>query len=88
MKTQSNPKDNAMLTTSSPAGGKWLTSEAEVNHRIADRLRTLQGAMKHVEFARKCGIRETLMRKYLDGSMPGADKLAKIALATPRAPTS
>ena len=54
----------------------------KVNHRrIADRLRALQGEMKPAEFARKCGLRESLMRKYLAGSVPGADKLAKIALA-------
>ena len=37
--------------------------------------------MKPVAFARKCGLRESLMRKYLSGSIPGADKLAKIAIA-------
>lgn len=35
--------------------------------------------MKPAEFARKCGIRESLLRKYLAGSMPGADKAAQIA---------
>jgi phage repressor protein C with HTH and peptisase S24 domain len=58
-----------------------LTSRAEVNQSIADRLRALQGDQRPAEFARKCGIRESLMRKYLAGSIPGADKLAQIARA-------
>ena len=57
------------------------TSELEVAHPIADRLYALKGALKLNEFARKCDIRESLMRKYLGGAMPGADKAAKIAAA-------
>jgi len=60
---------------------KGLTSGTEVNQSIASRLRALRGDRRPVEFARASGVREGLMRKYLAGSIPGADKLAQIARA-------
>lgn len=49
---------------------------------LSVRLSALQGDKSTAEFARKCGIGESLVRKYLDGSTPGPDKAIKIALAT------
>lgn len=46
---------------------------------IAARIRELMGSQTTAAFARKCGLGESLIRTYLAGSMPGADKAAKIA---------
>lgn len=48
---------------------------------FASRLLALQGDMRMSEFARRCGIGESLLRKYVAGSRPGADKVAQIAAA-------
>jgi transcriptional regulator with XRE-family HTH domain len=71
----------ANSTIDPPAGEDGLTSSGEVNHSLTEKLRALQGDMGIAEFARKCGLGESLMRKYLAGSMPGADNLGKIARA-------
>ena len=60
---------------------KWLTSGSEVNHLVAARIRSLMASQSTAAFARKCGLGESLLRQYLAGSMPGADKAAQIARA-------
>lgn len=46
------------------------------------RLRTLVGDRSVAEFARKCGLGDSLVRKYLDGAEPGLDKVIQIWNAT------
>lgn len=47
------------------------------------RLAEIKGGMSTLGFARKCGISESIFRKYLAGtSVPGADKLVEIAQTT------
>lgn len=44
------------------------------------RLAEIKGGMSTLGFAQKCGISESIFRKYLAGtSVPGADKLVEIA---------
>lgn len=44
------------------------------------RLAEIKGGMSTLGFAQKCGISESIFRKYLSGtSVPGADKLVEIA---------
>lgn len=46
---------------------------------LKDRLRALIGGEPVASFARRCGMDETLIRKYLRGSQPSAKNLAVIA---------
>jgi len=47
-----------------------------------DRLQRAKGGLSTNAFAQKCGISESIFRKYLAGvSVPGADKLVDIARA-------
>lgn len=46
---------------------------------ITARLKELMGTSRRAAFARKCGIPDSSMRQYLEGSIPGADKAAQIA---------
>lgn len=48
---------------------------------IAARLELLKSKQAVNAFAQKCGVSESLMRKYLAGSIPGADKLVQLARA-------
>ncbi len=49
------------------------------SNSIADRLRELAGSGSTNAFAKKCGLPATSIRQYLEGSIPGADKVAQIA---------
>lgn len=50
---------------------------------FAGRLEFVIGGEKNTStFAKKCGINESLLRKYLAGSTPGIDKVVKIADAS------
>lgn len=46
---------------------------------LAERLRELIGDEAVNAFARRCGLGESLMRSYLKGAMPSADRVAAIA---------
>lgn len=46
---------------------------------FALRLRELIGSSSVADFARKCELGDSLIRKYLDGAMPGLDKALQIA---------
>lgn len=48
---------------------------------FAERLRALIGETSRNRFARKCGISESSLRKYLAGGTPGLDKVLQIASA-------
>lgn len=49
---------------------------------IADRIASLMDERSEAAFARKCGISQPLLRKYLTGSQPRIDKLLSISEAT------
>ncbi len=61
--------------------------DADLHHKIfwdaagfATRLARAKGVLSTNAFAQKCGISESIFRKYLAGaSVPGADKLVDIA---------
>ncbi len=57
------------------------TNLEEVSKGITARINSLKGTEKESKFAQKCNIPISTMRKYLAGSMPGAEKLLLIALA-------
>lgn len=57
------------------------TSVSEVSTGFSQRLALLMGKMSTNAFAIKCGISDTLMRKYLNGSLPGLDILHRICKA-------
>jgi phage repressor protein C with HTH and peptisase S24 domain len=61
--------------------GSLSCSAPELERDIALRIAALQGDMSVRAFALKCNITDSLMRKYLAGSMPGVDKLVQIAKA-------
>lgn len=48
---------------------------------LADRLRELIGDESHSSFARRCGVGETTLRKYLDGADPSTKRLIAMAEA-------
>lgn len=48
---------------------------------LAQRIALLMNGMSGLAFAQKCGFSDSLLRKYLAGSIPGADKLVAIARA-------
>ncbi len=54
-------------------------AEAQAADSLALRLRLLIGHESVMGFATRCGILEGLMRRYLLGSMPGAEKLKLIS---------
>lgn len=56
-------------------------TECSLETTFSSRLKDLQGDLSVSEFARRCGIGESLMRKYLAGSVPGSDKADRIARA-------
>lgn len=45
---------------------------------LSDRLREVVVGSKNA-FAKKCGFSETVLRQYMEGSIPSAEKAAKIA---------
>lgn len=49
---------------------------------FAGQLAALKGDMSVAEFARKCQLGDSLIRKYLDGAEPGLDKVRAIWRAT------
>ncbi len=73
--------DTSKLTTGHGPTEEGLTSRPEVNHPITAQIRALKGETRVSEFARKCGIGESLVRKYLAGAIPSTDNALKIARA-------
>lgn len=56
-------------------------SHLEVGSDFIDRLRALIGEGSMHAFSARCGISDSLLRKYLAGSLPGLDNLIRIAAA-------
>lgn len=50
-----------------------------VESELAERLREVIGDEPGAAFARRAGVGESLLRTYLRGSIPGADKLVQLA---------
>jgi transcriptional regulator with XRE-family HTH domain len=46
---------------------------------LSDRIKEVVGDASQAAFARKCGVSESVFRKYLAGAMPSADRLVAIA---------
>lgn len=62
---------------------KLLSSyDGEERSEFKDRLKLLLGETAETVFARRCNVPPSSMRKYLNGSVPGIDKVIKIAEAT------
>lgn len=61
--------------------GSSSTSKPEPETDIAARIKLLIGDESVSAFARRSDIGESLMRQYLSGSIPGADKLVQVARA-------
>ncbi len=53
-----------------------------VGAEFSRRLRMAIGDQTIFRFAQECGLSDTLVRKYLEGSMPGLEKLIELARAT------
>lgn len=64
-----------------------MTNDADSSSKrrgaeISGRLRLAIGDSSQAAFARKSGISESLVRQYLTGTMPSADRLVRMADAT------
>lgn len=57
------------------------SSSSELSSEFVKRLRVVIGSISVLAFAKKVGVSDALMRKYLAGSQPGIDNLVKIATA-------
>lgn len=57
------------------------TKQESVGEAFARRLRGAIGDQPVLRFAQKCGISDSLVRKYLEGSLPGVEKLIMLAKA-------
>lgn len=57
------------------------SSAGEVESGFSHRLETAIGDQSVLSFAKKCGVSDSLVRKYLGGSLPGLDKLLLLAKA-------
>lgn len=73
-RNQSHSIGSERVTDSEP-GFRFSGSESE----LKDRIRQIVGNEPVAAFARRCGFSETLVRKYLRGSVPSSDNLAKMA---------
>ncbi|CAM3619214.1 Bacteriophage CI repressor helix-turn-helix domain protein [Vibrio aerogenes CECT 7868] len=58
-----------------------LTYREQID-QFKDRLKAVMGNESVRSFSKRCGISESVIRKYLKGSYPVMDKLPKIAVAT------
>lgn len=60
----------------------FISDLAHVNpEQFSNRLKLALGGESINSFANRCGVSESLLRKYLSGSCPGLDKAAGIAKA-------
>jgi len=55
------------------------SSASELESEFSGRLRQLIGTRPLLQFAKKSGISDSLIRKYLRGSLPGMDNLIALA---------
>lgn len=58
-----------------------IDDEESVGSAFAKRLRAAIGDQPVLRFAQKCGMSDSLVRKYLEGSLPGLEKLIMLARA-------
>lgn len=70
MKVESVSEGSLSSSTSKPESGKF-----------SERLREAIGPQSVLAFSKECGISDSLVRKYLGGSLPGTDNLVIMARA-------
>lgn len=63
----------------SEPGGALLSAGKEAEGTFAQRLEIAMADQSALAFAKKCGISDSLVRKYLHGSLPGLAKLVVLA---------
>lgn len=68
-----------MLNEKNKGERQQPSSDAEVERGFGDRLRRAIGDRSILSFAKECGISDSLVRKYLAGSLPGLDKAVAMA---------
>lgn len=62
-------------------GKSSRSSDSSLKSELKDRIRSIVGDEPVAAFARRVGVGESLMRKYLAGSSPSTENLAAIASA-------
>lgn len=70
------------LKTFNDLKGKLSSSGSELESEFGGRLREAIGSQPILQVSRKSGISDSLIRKYLHGSLPGLGNLVSLALAT------
>lgn len=50
-------------------------AEGHIKHPLADRLQRIIGSESVAPFARRSGVGESLLRKYLNGALPNSNNL-------------
>jgi len=76
---QKNEIKQSVNRKSEPVPIRFRFSEAE--SELPGRIKECLSSTSVADFARRCGIGESLIRKYIAGSMPSAINLARIAAA-------
>jgi transcriptional regulator with XRE-family HTH domain len=67
---------NPTRTDASDSSRRILDIESD---QLKTRLREIMGSESNSSFGRKCGLSESLIRKYLNGTLPSSKNAAKIA---------
>ncbi|WP_445157368.1 helix-turn-helix domain-containing protein [Halomonas sp. E14] len=68
-----------MLNAEDKPERKQSSSDSELEREFGARLRQAIGSRSVLSFAKECGISDSLVRKYLAGSLPGLDKALTMA---------
>jgi len=68
-----------MLNAEDKPERKQSSSDSELAREFGARLRQAIGSRSVLSFAKECGISDSLVRKYLAGSLPGLDKALVMA---------
>lgn len=68
-----------MLNADNKPEHKHSSSELELECGFGKRLKRAIGSRSVLSFAKECGLSDSLVRKYLAGSLPGLDKAVTMA---------
>lgn len=60
-------------------GGEPAVDNASTEETLADRLQMIIGSESVASFARRSGVGESLLRKYLNGALPNSNNLVLLA---------
>lgn len=77
-------KSNGCDNLKAECSGDGALSSSNPEHesgKFSERLREAIGAQSVLAFSKECGISDSLIRKYLAGSLPGTDNLVSMARA-------